>query len=259
MRLWVVLSAGALACAPAFGCESCKLKKAGLYLGETTLIGNGTVYSWVRYGPNHKPMSVGVTFTETALDGLHPEPPAGTEMPGYEYRLALPKDAPVEGFDNIGVDWNPRGHIPPGIYDVPHFDFHFYSISTAQRDKITAVGADIKRCDRPVPKQYQPDRYFLPPGTHFPKMGSHWIDATTPELSGQPFTHTLIYGSYDGKWIFIEPMVTKAFLETKPDIMLPIVPLKSVQKHGWYPTKYVIRYNEQRKEYTVALTGLVHR
>ena len=24
------------------------------------------------------------------------------------------------------LNWNPHGHIPPGIYDRPHFDVHFY-------------------------------------------------------------------------------------------------------------------------------------
>jgi hypothetical protein len=26
----------------------------------------------------------------------------------------------------VGLNWNPHGHIPPGVYDLPHFDFHFY-------------------------------------------------------------------------------------------------------------------------------------
>lgn len=45
-----------------------------------------------------------------------------------------------------------------------------------------------------------------------PKMGLHWIDTNSPELSprNQPFTATFIIGSWDGKVIFDEPMVTRA-------------------------------------------------
>ena len=36
------------------------------------------------------------------------------------------------------------------------------------------------------------------------------------QRKGEPFTKTFIYGSYDGTFIFGEPMVAKAYLETKP-------------------------------------------
>lgn len=59
-------------------------------------------------------------------------------------------------------------------------------------------------------------------------MGSHWVYEKTPELHGQPFTHTFIYGTYDGKVIFIEPMVAKSFLEQKPSVKAPIPQPSSV-------------------------------
>jgi hypothetical protein len=31
------------------------------------------------------------------------------------------------------MDWEPHGHPPPGVYDVPHFDFHFYMITPEER------------------------------------------------------------------------------------------------------------------------------
>lgn len=51
-------------------------------------------------------------------------------------------------------------------------------------------------------------------------MGDRLLDSTTPELGGEPFTHTLIWGSYDidddglGESVFIEPMVTGEFMAT---------------------------------------------
>ena len=48
-------------------------------------------------------------------------------------------------------------------------------------------------------------------------MGAHWLDITSPELNQEnpkSFTQTFIYGSYDGKVIFMEPMITKAFMDS---------------------------------------------
>src|SRR5688500_10402867 len=124
---------------PAMACEECQLKKAGTYLGQFTLLGNGTVRSWVTFGQNNKPTSLGVTFSEAALSGLATTPPKG--MLGMEYNLALPKEAAVTGIDHVGVNWNPQGHEPPGIYDTPHFDFHFYLTPQSEVNKISFEGA----------------------------------------------------------------------------------------------------------------------
>ena len=29
-------------------------------------------------------------------------------------------------FKWVLLNWTPHGHIPPGVYDTPHFDVHFY-------------------------------------------------------------------------------------------------------------------------------------
>jgi hypothetical protein len=88
-------------------CEECQLRKEGTYLGQFTLMGNGTVRSFVTYGKNGKPSSLGVTFSESALFGLPEKLPGG--MPMWEYALALPAEARATGFDHISLDWNHRG------------------------------------------------------------------------------------------------------------------------------------------------------
>ena len=242
---------------PAAACDQCRLRKAGIYTGEFKILGNGTIRSWVTLDPYHKPKAIGVTFSETALSGLIAEPPAG--MIGEENPLALPPEAAPTGFNHISVDWNPKGHQPPGVYDVPHFDFHFYLMSPAEQEKITAKGSDLAKCRKPPAAQFVPVGYICPPGTEFPRMGVHWLDPATPELHGQPFTQTFIYGFYDGKMNFVEPMITRAFLETKPDFTAPIKLPRAYPKPGYYPTRYSIRYDPIRKEYTVALEGLTYR
>jgi hypothetical protein len=54
-------------------------------------------------------------------------------------------------------------------------------------------------------------------------------------------------------------MVTKAFLETKPDVRAPIATPTQYPAAGRYPTEYRVYWNEGTKEYRVALTGLVER
>jgi hypothetical protein len=90
-------------------------------------------------------------------------------------------------------------------------------------------------------------------------MGAHWVDPTSPELNGELFTRTFLYGSWDGEMIFAEPMVTKAFLETKPDFRAAIPTPARYAVAGHYPTEYRVYWNEETKEYRVALAGLVER
>ena len=52
-------------------------------------------------------------------------------------------------------------------------------------------------------------------GAAVPDMGNHLIDSKSPELvtKGTIFTHTFIFGAYDGHVSFYEPMITRAYLE----------------------------------------------
>lgn len=241
-------------------CENCKLKDSGYYIGETTLLGNGTVRSWARLAKDGAPISLGVTFSENSLSGLPADLPADTKMRSYEYRLELPKEAVGKTvFDHIGVDWNPKGHIPPKIYDVPHFDFHFYMISQDDRSKIVLDRSDLSKFQKKPDAKFMPEGYIYAPESEEPTMGAHWVDLATPELNGQPFTYTLIWGSYNGSVTFIEPMVTVAHLMKKEKVSIPIKMPAAFQKRGYYPTKYTIEYDPNRQEYTVAYEGFVKK
>jgi len=231
----------------------------GFFLtGEARLVGNGAAWTWVEYDAKGTPLRMGITFTETVLSGL-PAGSASTGQDDWEHPLPLPAQADAAPFTHITMNWNPHGHIPPGVYDVPHFDFHFYIIDPAEREQITCKGADQAKCSRKPDAGYLPAGYILPPGTEFPKMGVHWIDPSSPEFNKQPFTRTFIYGSYDGQIAFLEPMIAKSYLDAKPDIREKVESPKEYQKHGRYPAAYSLRYDATRKEYTIALEDLVWR
>ena len=39
-----------------------------------------------------------------------------------------------------------KGHGPPGVYDVPHFDFHFFLISNLERNGCVQTPLDTEMC-----------------------------------------------------------------------------------------------------------------
>lgn len=221
------------------------------FKGESKSIGDGIVYSWVTLDAEGNPSAIGINFTELALSGL----PEGEIV---EYILPLPEEASATAYDHIGIDWNPEGHEPQGIYDSAHFDVHFYMIGQKERDRITATEEDMANLEKEPEPEFIPEGYVSTPGG-VPRMGAHWIDPTSPEFSGQPFGETFIYGFYDGEMVFVEPMVTIDFLETKPELTSPLKLPESYPTNAYYPTSYSIRYNEKSKEYTVALEGMTLR
>ncbi|MGE5248319.1 MAG: DUF5602 domain-containing protein [Verrucomicrobiota bacterium] len=232
--------------------------KGKTVFGDVRPMGNGVVWSWVAYGAGGAPSAIGVTFTETALSGLPEHAPP--DVPGWDYEVSLPRHVKVPPFDHIVVDWNPRGHIPPGIYDVPHFDFHFYLIGSKERNAIGVTKEDMAKQRKKPPVRYLPAGYILPEGTEEPRMGSHWIDPAAPEFHQRPFTKTFIYGSYNGHVTFYEPMVALAYLkenaENGPEaIKLPV----AYERHGFYPAAYRVKYDSVRREYTVSLEALTRQ
>ncbi len=254
-RLWLL--AGMAALVVVAGCAG-PMDRRGprTYLGAPKRLGQGTARASVTLDAAGHPTAIGVTLTEAALTGLPAEPPPGAD--GWEYVLPLPREAAATGYDHIGLDWNPRGHIPPGVYTVPHFDFHFYMISEAARAKITAQGDDLERARKQPPPDLMPAGYVLPAGTEVPRMGAHAINPVASEFHGGGLTKTFIYGFYDGQLIFVEPMIAKAFLDGKPDVTEPVAVPRRYARPGYYPTRYSLRYDSARREYTVALEGL-HR
>ena len=231
-------------------------------LGSAVALGNGTARTYLTT-VNGMPTELGVALTEAALTGLPhhggnsaPQPDGHTM---FEHILPLPAGNPT-AFRHVMLNWNPGGHEPPGIYDTPHFDIHFYTIDVADRLAIDPSDkAFQQKAERGPAAELVPKGYVLPAPVGFPQMGVHWVDPTSPELNGKPFTSTFIFGSWDGKLIFAEPMFTKAFLESKPQFSAPIPQPVRYARAGVYPTAYSVKWDEATKEYRIALTGLEKR
>lgn len=237
------------------------------FYGPAKAMGAGGARSYVSL-KNGMPVEIGYELEEDALNGLPaPKPQQHHDMSVMhldmtEYLLELPEQAAkATPFKSLELDWNPAGHEPPGIYDRPHFDFHFYTITRAERDAIDPRHPDFSRQGERLPRaELLPASYITPPPiTPIPRMGLHWVSSHAEELHGKPFTQTFLHGSWNGSMIFFEPMITLAFLKGQPDLTLPISPAKCYEPAGQYPTTYSIRYDLNKRVYRVSLGNFVQR
>lgn len=262
-----VVALAILAAAVAAGCTLASGREAPnptvtTYHPDRVAVGHGTMRSYMETR-NGEVTEIGVALTEGALDGLPNEhAPGGVHAEGhttFEFVLPLPPDNPTP-FQHVLVNWNPGGHEPPGIYDAAHFDFHFYVISSEERRAIDPADPEYQRkAERAPAPALIPERYVMPAPLAFARMGVHWVDTASRELKGEPFTRTFIYGSWDGRVIFAEPMVTRAFLETKPQFSAELPAPPAGRASGHYPRGYRVRWDDVSKEYRIAITGLTTR
>lgn len=258
IRISVLFNALIVAAALVFvGCDSNdSTPKSGTFAGPAQTLGNGSVHASVTLD-NGVPTAIGVVFTETVLENL----PTQVQHGAHETVLSLPAEAAVVPFDHISFDWNPQGHEPPGVYDRPHFDVHFYTMTSAERDAIDP--ADTPKVDRAPRAEHIPAGYVRTPGA-VPRMGVHWVDPSSPEFTPAGFSRTFIYGFWDGRMNFLEPMITTAFIESvKASASQParfaIPQPQAFDVEGYYPSHYSVRYDAAAQTYTIALEGLTLR
>ena len=220
------------------------------YRGKPVPFGQGQAHTVVRTDDAGKVAAISIVLSEQALAGL----PAAKMAPAY--LLRMPAKGPRTVVDHVVINWEAAGHPPPKIYDVPHFDFHFYMVKRAETMKVR-FNSDAESADpgQQPPAELLPAGYILPPGTAVPKMGVHAINTKAPEFQQQPFTATLIYGYYNKRQTFIEPMVALSFLQSKPAFSAPMERPASYSKAGSYPSSYSVSYHPDSKSYEIALNG----
>lgn len=246
-----------LVAALAAACSNDPAAPAGqIEYGSAVNVGNGQARSYI-VSADGKPTEIGIALSETALDGL---PPGQTEMDSHAYLLPLPSDN-ATGYQVVELDWNPAGHPPPQVYTVPHFDFHFYTASLADRNSIVPTDPDfVAKADSNPPARYRPTGYVSPlvngHAQAVPMMGVHWLNTAAPEFNGSPFTATFIYGAWDGHFTFVEPMVSLAYLQTHPDTEPSVVMPSAFETDGYRPQAYRVKYDPDAREFRVGITQL---
>lgn len=213
------------------------------------------------------PVYLGIWMSEDGFDAITSnEAEGGHDHPegGVSYTLTFPE---FDGspFTYAGIDWGPHGH-PPAPWQFPHFDLHFYTEAEATVAGIEGGVAEYEIPDERMPEGYVTAEALGAPREVVPRMGEHLVDPTTPELGGERFSRTLIWGVYDvdvdgqGETIFIEPMITSAFLaDLKRWVTAPVALPRVVPKSGFYPTEYSVRRYERYDAYLVTLQRFVWR
>lgn len=235
-------------------------EKLNVFKGQEVTLGNGKVRSWISLYSNGFPNEIGIEMTMDAL--MNPERDKQTPpIEGATINIPLHlKATQATPFDHIGINWNPNGHEPIGVFNVPHFDIHFYMISVAEQLAIPEWSPSTNAAFNFYPPPgYMPADYFTPPGagTAEGQMGKHWLPVNLGEFL--PFSKIMIYGSYNGKFTFIEPMVTQKYLLSNEEASLSYSQPLYFEKKGNYPTKYNIYHDQSTGKIYITLSDFVAR
>ncbi len=229
--------------------------QTNMFYGPQVKMGDGKARSFLKMSKG-MPEELGIEMTEGCLKGL-PEDPE--DFANSFFPLPLHKKAlELTPFDHIGINWNVHGHEPEHVYDVPHFDFHFYKITLQEQLAIPPYEVAPADFDNLPAAEYMPSMYLALPGG-VPQMGKHWADLLSPELHGSPFNYTIIYGSYQGKNTFLEPMITLDILKSGAGYHVPFRQPEKFSEHRFYPTQYNIYMNTGTNKHYVTLSEFVWR
>lgn len=240
----------------AWGCKS--TPSVATVNGGCADVYHGQVCTWARM-QGDSVLAVGVSVPIVSIDST----PAEADMswpPTAAAVLQLPESAQQQsGLTHFTMYWEAHGH-PPAPYEVPHFDFHFYTVPSAERMAITCADT-VKPAE--LPAGYALPDESLPPdlaqmigvpvlvGICVPQMGMHSLLATEME-STTPFRGSMVIGYYQAKPIFIEPMISKAMLEEKQSFSFPIPAIPGLS--GNHPTTFQGEYDAQQGVYRFAFS-----
>lgn len=204
-------------------------------------------------------VEVGLTVPIAGIENA-PAEQAMVWPPVSATTLDVPEPARKEsGLNHFTMYWEAGGH-PPGPYLTPHFDFHFYTIASADR-----LAIDCKDLTKPAapPTGYALPDVPLPPdmakmmgvtalvGLCVPQMGMHSVLATELASTGT-FQGDMVIGYIKGKPIFIEPMLSKGMLLKKRSFDLPIPTIPGI---GAHPTKFHAEWDAAKQSYRFAFSG----
>ncbi|MCF3111520.1 DUF5602 domain-containing protein [Niabella sp. CC-SYL272] len=258
MKKFVMLSLGAALLSASCTRNGVQLREKR-YQGPEVMFHEGKASTWYETDVDDKPLRLAIWMDDAAWNSLPTE--ADVQAGGGHHHtnntvLAFHPKVDQRIFNHVGLDWNPQGHEPAPVYGLPHFDFHFYSMSPNEVAAIPAYEADSSGFKNWPEAAYFPVNY-INPGGGVPKMGCHWMDVTSPELNGAVFGQTFLYGSYNGKVTFMEPMITKAFIEANPEFSRAIPQPAKVQLSGYYPTTMRLHRSGNARE--VILEHFIYR
>ncbi|NHN61573.1 MULTISPECIES: hypothetical protein [Halorussus] len=222
--------------------------------GESIAVGDGTVTAYATTTPKATVESLGVHVDGAAMDAFDDEE---VKAPlAFPAQTAAGNALDHHQFRFVRFEYLPEGHIPKGVYDVPHFDFHFFMLDESIVETIERGPARYS-----IPEAQMPEDHIRPPLVDTDDDGEP--DAPLVESKrGEPitdpgfteyqedgeFTHTHLYGGYDpdgdgeGRLILFEPMLTTDFVDQLDTLLDVNMQIPTAYFTGdEYPTSYVIQ------------------
>ncbi len=219
--------------------------KDNTYIGPEVRVGNGQARTFVTLNGKNVPQEIGVVFMEEALSGL----PATNTLFTFELNHKAIEATP---FEHVVVGLNPGHALPPSGSIGPHFDVRFFMITNEERLTIPAPPAP--GFDVYPPAGYLPDGVV--PYVTTAQIGRNWPSGSF--VAGQTVNHTMVWGTYNGAVIFINPAVTLATLSSGQSYSVAYPQPQYFAKHGYYPTRYNI-YKDEQGRHIVSLSNFVWR
>lgn len=254
----VLIGAGALASAcadaPAADPAADQTPAASIAQGSCGDVHGARVCSWAKL-EGERIVGFGLNIPLESIAEADPEAPF-VWPPALAATIAMPEVVQESlGVMDVTIFWEAHGH-PPGPYEIPHFDYHFYVIPGAEVAAIDC--ADDTKPDAPPTGYALPD-VDIPDVGHLiglcvPEMGMHALLQSEME-SEEPFKGTMVIGYYGGKPIFFEPMIPQSRLMVLESFSLDMPAVDGTGPGVLLPTRFEAVYDEAASAYDFVFSG----
>lgn len=218
---------------------------------------NTTIATWATLGGDGKVNAVGWNLPLAAVSALE----------GAKFDARVWMNVPEEvkrdtSITGIGYDYLAIGHVPNGVYNVAHWEFHVVFQDFPEVQAITCSDPTL-----PAPNLVPQGWGVLPPPDNcFSAMGIHAINFAAPEFNAQRFTYTnlLVYYRGDGKLKDVgtkltsfEPKATVQLLKERKTFTIPFpaMPANAVGRPGMIPSTLTAEYNATADAYVITVSG----
>jgi hypothetical protein len=253
------------------------------FLGDRVSFFEGNMQTYLQINPDGTPFSFGITFPLKTLEDLPSKDMPndfqncfdadenGTifekECVGGHFRfLFFPKKTIQTPIKWASISYSPVGRLPPGIFDVPLFEFRFNLRNFSENNNIKLGPCpglinceDYALAAKDVPEKFLPKGYAnlnIIEG----KVGNFLVDTHGPEFDPKKkFRNSFIFGSFNGSISFFEVMVSQEVLKEKKSICYPIKQAEAYEELGYYPTKYCIKYWEEKNQFFISLENFARK
>lgn len=232
---------------------------AGATCGETVPAFGTTISTWSETDPATKKINkiswnLPLTAVANVTGAL-----ADTRV-WFHFPPQVLADTAITG---MVYDYLPKGHVPKGIYDTPHFEFHLIVQDLEETRAIDCADPTLPADNIVI----APFFVLPPPDNCIGAMGIHAVDSTAPEFNKAKFniSNVMVYwhGKGAGATANFRSMEPKATIETfqarqsfkwKDFITLPPNAIGHATTMG---TKINADYDKVNDSYVISLSNFV--